>query len=361
MRDLRGRDDKPFSSLDVPKYAPYQDGKGQLDVGMKPIELPSRRDHEDVVFEIDKFWPYYMAKKHWLLDHYRDVVYQDINKKKVSKAHWELSMMNHLTVTDLEHDFGHGVENPNWEDWNTKTPHYEPHYFEQVDRNETATNIKYKYRNFFGGPIVDMCALGRNKYGLEEMARFVQEDLCILRRRDDGWNLRAAAVCFPSHWSLKEKMGKPLDVVHSPVPQLTPEINDVITAKLDAVECNKPVERFNWTLTDDMELHQPSPDRKSFEPTAGWGWGDAGMHKIMIRVERQTMSMLRTGDILFTIRTYLNSLGTILQDRELCTGLHDSILNTSPEVLKYRGINRFGDAILQRINYVYGATFNESS
>ena len=59
LHDLRGRDDKPFSSLDTPKYAPYRDGKGQLDVGMKPIDIPRNKEPEEVLFDIDKFFPSY--------------------------------------------------------------------------------------------------------------------------------------------------------------------------------------------------------------------------------------------------------------------------------------------------------------
>jgi len=349
LRDLRGRDDKPFSSIDVPAYAPYRDGKGQLDVGMKPIEIPSRRDWEDVLFEIDKFWPYYMNKKHWLFEHYRNDVYQDINKKKMSSSHGVLGMMTHLTVTDLEHDYGaYGavVKNPNWDDWNTKEPSYEPRYFERVEREETKTNLKYTYRNFFGGPLVSMESFGRKKYGLEEMARFVQEDLCLLRRRDDGWNLRAAAVCFPSYWSLKEKMGKPLDLIHGPVPQLTPGINEVLTSKMDALEHQAPVERFNWTLTCDSELYQPTSYR-SEPPT--FSDSEAG-DKIFVRVERQTLSKMRSGDILFTIRTYINPLKAICVDLELAAGLHDSIMNTPMEVLLYRGVDKFGSQVLRYID-----------
>ena len=66
LRNLRGRDDKPFSSLDAPKYAPYRDGKGQLDVGMKPIDTPYNKEPEDVIFDTDRFWPYYRNKKHGL-------------------------------------------------------------------------------------------------------------------------------------------------------------------------------------------------------------------------------------------------------------------------------------------------------
>ena len=349
LRDLKGRDDKPYSSLDeAPKYAPYRDGKGRLDVGMKPVEIPSRRDWEDVLFEIDKFWPYYMNKKQWLFEHYRNEVYQDINKKKMSNSHGILGMMNHLTVTDLEHDFGHSAKNPNWVDWDTKNPSYEPNYFEQVGREETETNIKYTYRNFFGGPLVSLEGFGRRKYGLKEMARFVQEDLCLLRRRADGWNLRAAAVCFPSYWSLKEKMGKPLNLIHDSVPQITSSINEVITYKMDALETNRPVERFNWTLTCDPELYQPNPRGPvpDFEDTK------VGIN-VFVRVERQTLTKLRSGDILFTIRTYINSIRSIVQTRELAVGLHDAIVKSPMEVLVYRGIDVIGPKVLRYIDRIW--------
>ena len=353
LRNLRGRDDKPFSSLDAPKYAPYRDGKGQLDVGMKPIDTPYiagayNKEPEDVIFDIDKFWPYYMNKKHWLFDNCRDVVYQDINKKKITKTHRELSSLSYLGIVDIEHGLDSwNNPNPNWEDWGSGASGLS--FFERINRKDDGSSMS-TYRNYFGGPTVDVSFWGPtcDKYGLLELAQLVQEDLCILRRREDGWNLRAAAVCFPSYWSLKEKMGKPLDMIHGPVPQLNSAINEVITSKLDALETEKPVERFNWTLTDDMELHQPSPTRRR-----KYILGDSIANNIFVRVERQTMMMLRSGDILFTIRTYLNSLRTILQDRELSTGLHDSIFNTSPEVLAYRGIDRYGTQTMRAIVQAY--------
>ena len=345
LRDLRGRDDKYFSSLDTPKYAPYRDGKGQLDVGMKPIDISNHEDPEDVIFDIDKFWPSYMNKKHWLFDNCRDVVYQDINKKKITKTHRELSSMSYMGVVDIEHGFGY-ASNPNWEDWGNGGS--ERSFFERIKRKDDGPIIS-TYRNYFGGPTVDVSFFD-DKYGLLELARLVQEDLCILRRRDDGWNLRAAAVCFPSYWSLNEKMGKPLDMIHGPVPQLNSAINEVITSKLDALEQDKPVERFNWTLTDDMELHQPSPTRRALADIPP----NLTIHKYFIRVERQTMMMLRTGDILFTIRTYLNPLSAIIQDSSLALGLQKSILNTDADVLAYRGIDRIGTPIMRELDRAYG-------
>ena len=91
-----------------------------------------------------------------------------------------------------------------------------------------------------------------------------------------------------------------------------------------------------------MQLHQPNSTRRNIPPN----WHG----KFFVRVERQTMMMLRSGDILFTIRTYLNPLRAITQDQVLSTGLQNSILNTDPEVLNYRGIDRFGIQVMRAID-----------
>lgn len=337
---FKGRDDKPYSGLDVPKYAPYKDGKGQLDFGMSPIKL-THRNHlgstlSESIFDIDKYWPFYMNQKNRLLDNCRDMVYQDLNKKKTLKAHEEMRHLGLWHVTDLEHDFPLSLGNPNWDDWG-----YDNEFFERVKvaPEKGSYDPKFIYRNYFGGPNVEVWKEGRSKYGLEELARTVQEDLCILRRTDDGWILRAAAVCFPSYWSLQEKMGKSLGEIHGPIP------ND----KLDGLEKEIPVERFNWMLTPDEQLYQPSPVRNQI----GEFDGHSIAWKIFIRTERQTFMKLRNNDILFTIRTYLNSLVTACQDKELALGLHSSIMNTPPEVSHYRGINRFGPRVLDYIDRMW--------
>ena len=106
--EARGRSDKPCSSLDAPKYAPYKDGRGTLDVGMKPIE-------KEEVFQVDRFWPYYMSRKHWLLAYRRNIVYRDINKKKTLRSHIEFGIMPVMVVMDLDLPFdAEKFDNPNW-------------------------------------------------------------------------------------------------------------------------------------------------------------------------------------------------------------------------------------------------------
>ena len=45
---------------------------------------------------------------------------------------------------------------------------------------------------------------------LELAGRLVQEDLCLMQRGDAGYRLVAAVLCFPAHWRLADKLGRPL-------------------------------------------------------------------------------------------------------------------------------------------------------
>src|SRR5215831_9392054 len=51
---------------------------------------------------------------------------------------------------------------------------------------------------------------------LARLAGAVVEDLCLLVRPPDGgpWVLGAGAVCFPSHWRLADKLGRPVAAIH---------------------------------------------------------------------------------------------------------------------------------------------------
>ena len=52
-----------YSELVAPVFTPYADGKGNLDVGMRPI-------NNDEIFHYDCFYPYYMMMKHMLFKKY---------------------------------------------------------------------------------------------------------------------------------------------------------------------------------------------------------------------------------------------------------------------------------------------------
>lgn len=337
---ITGISDKPYSGLDVPKYTPYKDGKGRIDFGTTPVVVGKKSNGrsmlgdtiETSIFDVDKYWPFYLNQKNWLLDNCRSSVYQDINKKKSIKAHREMRHLCLWHVSDLESEnLPRAGANPNWEDWG-----YDAGLFDRAS-GSGGSNPRFIYRNYYGGPTFEIWGDRGDKYGLEELARSVQEDLCILRRTDNGWVLRAAAVCFPSYWSLNKKMGKPL-------------IIDDNADLLDGLDEESPVERFEWMLTPDVQLYQPSPVRKKF-PTkiddSNIAWS------IFIRTERQIFMKLPNNDVLFTTRTYLNSLVSVCQNEETALGLKSSMLNTPTEMLKYRGIDNYGSEVIRYIDRMW--------
>jgi len=63
-----------------------------------------------------------------------------------------------------------------------------------------------------------VCLRKPDRQPLETAARLIQDDLVIMRAGPNGYELVAAAVCFPSSWMLAEKFGLALEAIHRPVP-----------------------------------------------------------------------------------------------------------------------------------------------
>ncbi|MEO0763611.1 MAG: heme-dependent oxidative N-demethylase subunit alpha family protein, partial [Pseudomonadota bacterium] len=77
------------------------------------------------------------------------------------------------------------------------------------------------------------------------VARLVAEDFCLLTRRDGEaeYRLVAAALCFPSRWSLAEKLGRPMTAIHDPVPDYDADLARRVARVFDALAPARPVER----------------------------------------------------------------------------------------------------------------------
>jgi len=142
---------------------------------------------------------------------------------------------------------------------------------------------------------------------LRRAARIIQEDLLILERKESGWHLVAASLSFPSSWSLTEKIGRPMNEIHDPVPGCgTNSRNDsMITRIFDKLPVDAPVKRMNWSINNTPELYLPG-DTAGKDP-------DLNLDNVHVRVERQTLRKLaQTGGIVFSIRIFVHSLAEIM-------------------------------------------------
>ena len=191
---------------------------------------------------------------------------------------------------------------------------------------------------------------------LERAARLVAEDLVIMQRRDGAWHLTAAALAFPSSWSLAEKFERPLDDIHAHVPDFGPGTRNaaLIGRIFDNLLVEQPVWRLNWSIYPDADLFHPK--RKDERPASFVP--QVGPYDTFVRVERQTLRKLPvTGAILFTIRIHVDPLAAIAAHEKaaaLAAGLHDQLAALTPPQVAYKGLGPTRDRLLGELRAMAG-------
>lgn len=130
--------------------------------------------------------------------------------------------------------------------------------------------------------------------------RLVQEDLCVLEKPPGGEEhvLTAAILCFPSNWTLAEKLGRGMARIHLPVEHYDEGIARRVQRMLDLLRPEAPLMRANLLVYSTGGLFNPRHEFDRHRPAEGEGR--------RIRVERQVLLRLpRTGAIVFSIHTYM--------------------------------------------------------
>ena len=182
---------------------------------------------------------------------------------------------------------------------------------------------------------------------LEAASRLIQEDLCLMRRKADGWHLVAASLCFPSSWSLAEKIGQNMAHIHAPVPGFHGRMHDLVGRMFDAMPVELPMLRFNWSLYGDAKLHHPETHADPERFPAHTPVIDVAH----LRVERQTLRKLpESGDILFTIRIYtdpLHGLANHPRGAAVAASLREHLRSMTPEQLAYKGLSHMRERLVQ--------------
>lgn len=138
---------------------------------------------------------------------------------------------------------------------------------------------------------------------LDAAARLVQEDLCLVAGA--GHPLVAAAVAFPSHWRIADKIGLPIAAVHAPVHHYDDELRARVDTFLGRLAPGRLTIRRNLSFHDHQDLFRPEPP-ETFDTFTG------GIEDLWLRSERQTLVRLTDHDaVLFTIKTQLAPLAVL--------------------------------------------------
>ena len=161
-----------------------------------------------------------------------------------------------------------------------------------------------------------------------------EPDLLLLRRDTSGqFRLVAGAVCFPSAWDLREKLGKTVDAIHADVPTLNATLGARIRAFLDRLQPGQTFERDNWGLAAHGERNA-HPDRNLPRLTA-----DATLDTTWLRLEHQAFRALpNSGGLLFAIHLTVHPLERVLQAPPARDQLATQLRSMPEAIAAYKGI-----------------------
>lgn len=129
------------------------------------------------------------------------------------------------------------------------------------------------------------------------IGHLLQADYCILQKPPGASEhvLTGAVLCFPSSWTLAEKLGKPMMRIHKPVASYDTDMGARVQRMFDLMRPEQPLWRANLLRYTNPELYQPRPE---FAPKDKRGDG------AYIRSERQTLLKLPQSEaVAFGIHT----------------------------------------------------------
>ena len=166
------------------------------------------------------------------------------------------------------------------------------------------------------------------------LGRAWEPDFLLLQANDRGeLRLYGACVCFPSSWSLAEKIGQPLDFIHGVVPGLNQQLGRQIEGFLEKIRPGISWQRANWGLSRSPELNQ-HPARRLRRLDASVTLGE-----VWLRIEHQSLVALpRSQGILFGIRLEIHPLAEVKQDAAAVERLCRALATMPDEMARYKNL-----------------------
>ena len=276
----------------LPKHTPYQNGKGGVRIGLKPINTKNW-------LEIDDNFKNENNLKKNLLSSKRHEVFQANNNSFPAQKELLKMVTEHL-----------------------KKYHSEKYSFKDQ-------NIFIKTT----GESINL--LDSNTPPIETASLLVQEDLILMIPKENKFYLEAAVITSPSHWSLLEKFSKNLIDLHEGVPGYEEKIGSRVDEIFNKLPSDRILERLNWSIYDSPELFQPVGSK----PEVTMKRKD--IRDLHLRVERQTIRKIPDqGSIVFTVRVHVDPLLSISKEQDLLDDLNLAIANLPQEMKEYKAMDQ---------------------
>lgn len=304
--------------MNNPVYLPFMDG-WRLAMGLKPLRL------QDWI-EIDAAFAEELQLKQELLERRYVQVFAELPDSQIAQQEVLQLLVEHLLQ-------------------------YFPQYYQQQDGElcNLVTQQRWRLSDFATKP-------------LDLAGRLIQEDLCLMLPIEQQYVLAAASVCFPSRWSLQEKIGQPIAEIHQQVPGYSDTLERPVNHFFDRLKPDYPGYRLNWGIVDspnlflDQHKSNTAPDPTITSENAG--------ERLWLRVERQTLRRLPVSNgVLFTIRTYVHPLSQLMHDPNVVQQLKTAIQQIPTAMQIYKNLLPMRSALvsyLERLEAKQTAVFDRS-
>lgn len=173
----------------------------------------------------------------------------------------------------------------------------------------------------------------------------LEPDFLLLKHGEGGPRLVAGCVCFPSSWSLDEKMGRSIELIHDVVPGLNEQLGARIGTFLRRMAPGVAWQRANWGLSRSAELNQhPVRNLPRLDPAVA-------ADEVWLRVEHQALVTLpRTEGVLFGIRIAVYPLARVKADPAAVAGLRRALQTMSSAMANYKNLAAAREAIIKMLS-----------
>lgn len=181
---------------------------------------------------------------------------------------------------------------------------------------------------------------GADAASIDTLGRSWEPDFVILDRAAPH-QVRGGCVCFPSGWSLREKIGKNLFLTHAPVPGLNHDLGANISKLLSSIDVGQFFQRTNWGLTGTVELDQHP--RHEIPAIAD----SADPQSVYLRIEWQVLTAISAAALLFGIRVFHVPVEDVKSSPELASRLARNLETMPDAVAQYKRLNQCRDALVK--------------
>lgn len=194
----------------------------------------------------------------------------------------------------------------------------------------------------FAALAADWGAPGMRNVG--DLGRMMEPDVLFLSPDTEGrFRLRGGALCFPTGWSLEEKLGHSLDFIHGVVPGLNAALGSPIHRLLGKLKPGVAVQRDNWSIagSTELNLHLARGISPLSPPVA--------LDHLWLRIEHQALLALpASGGIAFGIRIALHRLDAVARG-PAAAGLRRALESMPAAMVAYKRLDGIHPGLIERL------------